>query len=99
MEYGQFIYNVKINDAYRNQCYTCLKTVRLAIKVILYFYDSMHEDVDIMGWVHTLEGPENLLSQPEASCDALCNQKKVKGMKGEGKRPKMGNSSKGGTKK
>ena len=58
----------------------------------------MHEYVDIMGWVDTGGGPENLPTQPEASYDALRNQPKGKGKKGAGKMPKTVNAAKGGTK-
>ena len=72
--------------------------MRFSGKVILHCHDLMHEDVDMMGWVDTVGGPENLPIQLEASCDALRNQPKGKGKKGSGKRPKTGKSAKGGTK-
>ena len=98
MEYGQFIDNVNINEASRDPCYTCFKTVIFSGKVILHCNDLMHEDVDMMGWVDTVGGPENLSPQSEASCDALHNQPKVKVNKGSVKSPKTVNSAKGGTK-
>ena len=98
MEYGQFIDNVKINDAYSDPCYNRFKTVIFSGKVILHCHNLMHEDVYMMGWVDTVGGPENLPPQPEASCDILHNQPKGKGKKGAGNRPKTGNSAKGGTK-
>ena len=67
MEYGQFIDNVKIDNTNNDPCYTRFKTVRFSGKVILHCHDLMHEDVGMMGWVDTFGGPENLLSQPEAS--------------------------------
>ena len=98
MEYSQFIDNVNIDNRNNDQCYTRFKTVRFSGKVILHCHYLMHEDVDMMGWVDTFGGPENLLSEPEASCDAFINYPKGKGKKGPGKRPRTGNSAKGGTK-
>ena len=98
MEYGHFIDNVNINEASRDPCYTCFKTVIFSGKVILHCHNLMHEDVDMMGCVDTDGGPEDLPPQPEASCDAWLNQPKGKGKKRGGKKPKTGNAAKGGTK-
>jgi len=93
MEYGQFIDNVKIDNNNNDPCYTRFKTVRFSGKLILHCHDLMHEDVDMMGWVDTVGGPENLPPQPEGSCDAMRNA--PKGKKGAGKKPKTGNGGKG----
>ena len=104
MEYGPFIDNVNINEASRDPCYTRFKTLMFSGKVIPHCHYSMHEDVDMMVWVDTVGGPENVPPQPEVFCDALRNQPKGKVKKGAGKNPrtvnaaKCGNSAKDGTK-
>ena len=52
-------------------------------KAMIHCHDLMHEDVDMICWVKTVVGPENLPPQEQASCDAV--RKQAKGKKGNGK--------------
>ena len=62
-------------------------------KVILHFHALFHDDIEMMGWVDTVGGPDNLPPKEQASFDALRQQ--AKGKKGYGKGKGKGKGKKG----
>ena len=60
MGYGEFVDIMRISNYKNDPCYTCFKTVNYSGKGMLHFHDLFHEDIDMMGLVNTVRGPDNL---------------------------------------
>ena len=60
MEYDEFVDSVKVFNSNNDPCYNCFKTVKYSGKVILQRHYLFHKDIEMMVWVNTVGGPDNL---------------------------------------
>ena len=86
MECGEFVDSLRISNSNNDPFYTRFKTVNYSGTVMLHCNYFMHEDVEMIDWVNTVGGPNNLPPQEKDYCDAVRQQAKVKTSKGKVKK-------------